>query len=128
VLFASAAHTLGFGKFVASAGDKITIAARESTAGTSVTITDTTLNKGLTETGAGVAAELAFWGIQPEHNSSMIPTFTAVKITAALNGKNPAATAKADNLVDGTTTEISTGAMTKTSTTAGTFVETFKAN
>ena len=127
VIFADAGHSLGFGKFLPAAGDKITISARESTTGSSVTIADTTQGKSLSETDSGVQAELAFWGVQPQHNSSEIPTFASVKITAGLDGANPAATAKPDKLVDGTTIEIAPGAMTTTGTT-GTFSDTFKAN
>ncbi len=128
VVLADAGHTVGVSSFAPVAGDRISISAQESSAGSKVTVTDSTQKKSLSESGAGDLAQLAAWGLAPGHSSSEIPTFTHVRIAAALNGANPASVAKADNLVDGTTVEVTTGAMSTTGTASGSFTETFKAN
>jgi hypothetical protein len=112
---AGAGSKLAFTSFTPAAGDTIHISATESTAGSTVTITDTTQNKSTTESGNGDLAQAAVWGMQPNQPNGSIPTFTSVPFTGTINGAALTSAAKAWNLqANKTTLQIGTGATTGT--------------
>jgi hypothetical protein len=120
---AVAGKKIALASFLPAAGDTVQISATESASGSSVTITDTTKDKSFTETGTGVAAQGAVIGLTPKSATSEIPTFTSVGFSATVNGGALGSSAKAFNLVRGTTTDVSTGSLStgSPSTWTGTF-------
>ncbi len=106
-----------------AAGDTIQVTATESSAGSTVTLTDVTKDKSLTESGAGAAVQIYAAGIVP--TKGVVPTFTSVPFTASLNGADLGSGAAGYNLTNGGTTLVSTSAF---SGTPSAWTETFKAN
>jgi hypothetical protein len=106
-----------------AAGDTIQVTATESSAGSTVTLTDVTKGKSLTESGAGAAVQIYAAGIVP--TKGVVPTFTSVPFTASLNGADLGSGAAGYNLTNGGTTLVSTSAF---SGTPSAWTETFKAN
>jgi hypothetical protein len=123
---AVAGKSIALATFLPAAGDTVTIAATESASGSSVVITDTTQEKQFTKTGTGVTAQGALVGLAPKNATTEIPTFTTVGFSTTINGAVLASSAKAFNLVSGSTTKISTGTLSGTAASAWT--ETFGHN
>jgi hypothetical protein len=106
-----------------AAGDTIQVSATESSAGSTVTLTDVTKDKSLTESGAGAAVQIYAAGIVP--TKGVVPTFTSVPFTASLNGADLTSGAAGYNLTSGATTLVSTSVF---SGTPSAWTETFEAN